>query len=257
MTGEDAERFGPWSSDLAEDALRRMTIARKRRELDRHQFWMSIYGRRGETDLARGAQLVASVAALGLATAPATSPRHHAGKVDRLRRFVDALDPDARPRMDTLVGAGLTQEVEVWRRVAGAADGGVSTAWSDARGRERASTRAIVDAPSPDLDRRDLARHAAAAATGADVDAILAASVDLVRSMIGVPWPVHAYSRLADLAYSLGATAMRNRADSESAVRTLHIIRATLRRWPRPTPVILAAIVLERERWGDEVAGSA
>ncbi len=211
---------------------------------------------RGDADLARGACLLAAVAALRIAASRSASAFAHEVRVRRLRAALAGFDPVQRAHLAELMEAALSRDAAE-RLAAGLAPHGRRLrGWlTGGQPGEGAPTDAAgtIDphrAPPPDA----IARYAEATATG-DVDVALCSAIDLLGEIVGRVRRGEgvevAFDALERAALALCVRPAADRAERDDARRTLVILMLTLRR-RRPLVAVMLRqrLVLDRRRWG-------
>jgi hypothetical protein len=209
--------------------------------------WRALVAR-GDAGRARGALVLAAVAALGIASSRSSTGFAHEVKVRRLRHALSGFDPALRPHLAALMEAALAREAEERIEAGLAPHGRRLRGWlTDLQGEggEPVSGGAAGPPASSYPTTAALARYAEAAAAE-DVDVALSAAIAIVGEMIGrvrrgelVEAALDALERTG---LSLCVPPATDRAERDDARRTLVILALILRR-RRP---LVAAMVRHR-----------
>ena len=259
---------GAHSADAARrarrDARRPTQLTESCRLLAAHAVTSQVLAGRGKPSLARGAALVATVAACRMASTPAASAAEFTAKCRSLGGFLASIEVARRDHVAALVEAALATEAEGrmraglpltthrldgWASPEAAADGTASVL---------AAEGAVEEL---DLSEVDVERYAAAASAD-DLDAVLAESSRTVADMIASVRRGQSVDgvldRLEEGAFALCAMPSDTRARREDLERPLDILARTLeRRRPLAAAIVRARLTLDGQRWGGPTRGEA
>lgn len=246
------------------DARRPTPLIESCRLLAAHATASRVLTEREEPSLARGAALVATVAACRMASTPAASAADFTAKCRALGGFLASTEVARRDHVAALVEAALATEAEGrmraglpltthrldgWASPEAAADGTASVL---------AAEGAVEEL---DLSEVDVERYAAAASAD-DVDATLAESSRTVADMIASVRRGQSVDgvldRLEEGAFALCAMPSDTLVRREDLERPLDILARTLeRRRPLAAAIIRARLTLDKQRWGGPTRGDA
>ena len=246
------------------DARRPTPLTERCRLLAAHAVAFQVLAERGKPSLARGAALVATVAACRMASTPAASAAEFTAKCRSLGNFITSIEVARRGHVAALVEAALATEAEGrmraglplttyrldgWASPEAAADGTASVLAAE-------GAMAELDRSEVDVERY------AAAASADDVDAVLAESSRTVADMIASVRRGQSVDgvldRLEEGAFALCAMPSDTLARREDLERPLDILARTLeRRRPLAAAIIRARLTLDKQRWGGLTRGEA
>lgn len=211
----------------------------------------------GDAELARGASLLAAVAALRIASSRSSTAFAHEVKVRRLRSALSGFDPAQRLDLAALMDAALAREADERLAAGLPPHGGRLRGWladmpfdpcepAPAHAAGISATRP----PSPAA----LARYAEAAIAG-DVDLVLSSAIAIVEEIVcrvkrgeGVE---AAFDALERAALALCVRPAADRGERDDARRTLVILASTLhRRRPLVAAILRRRLALDGRRRG-------
>ena len=205
-----------------------------------------------EPDQARGAGLVAAVAALRMAVTWAASQDDYGFKVDFLRRQLELATPLRRDRLALLVEVALEAEADR-RRL-----DGLGVAGPGHRIAMRPAPIRSIPIEAPAAARR---RHRVAWRLDVGFDGTLQLARVLLRDMGDVARrglsTQDARRSLADVAFALSLGTAASADDADLRIRLLSILHDSQPDGDPSREVIQAGMALERDRWGGAVAGRA